>query len=142
MQCKEFLKIFEKAHKKDENKNHPQCITLVFIAMHNYLYLEQTRNDTEHTVSREYLSRSLVFNNIITMSVCVCKHVSKCVQKLYDKNEIGRWEQEHVSKPMEAHFAKKAQKLHRILQKPSVFGSNPEEEDEHVTADTIPSASV
>lgn len=115
---------------------------LVFIAMHNYLSLEQTHNDTEHTVSRECLPKSLVFNNIITTSLCVCMHVSKCVQKLYDKNEIGRWEQEHVSKLMEAYFTKKAQKLHPILQKPSVFGNNPEEDDEHVTTETIPSASV
>lgn len=110
--------------------------------MHNYLYLEQTHNDTEHIVSHEYLSRSLVFNNIIMMSVCIYMHVSKCVQKLYDKNEIGRWEQEHISKPTEAYFAKKAQKWDPILQKPSLFGNNPEEDDKHVTTDTLPSASV
>lgn len=37
---------------------------------------------------------------------------------------------------------KKAQKLHPVLQKPSVFGNDPEDNDEHVEIGTIPSSLV
>lgn len=63
-------------------------------------------------------------------------------QKLYDKNKIGDGNKNMFLSQWKLILQKKAQKLHCILQKPSVFGSNPEEEDRHVTADTIPSASV
>lgn len=63
------LKMYIKKIKITHN-----AITLVVIAMHNYIYLDYT----EHTVSCEYLSRSLVFNNIIMMCVCVrtCMYTS------------------------------------------------------------------